>query len=280
MSESVKEIAARLNIGLEHVLFVDDSPVECHQVARALPMVTIIRLPEQPERFICALLEEGLFDGLSFSQEDRNRAELYRQVEQAEQLRGRSASLEDFYRELEMEVSFHPVQANSVSRAAQLSQKTNQFNVTTIRYSDSEIAARAKDHDWLVTTIRVKDRFGDNGIVALTLARFCSDELDIDTLLMSCRVFGRTVETAMLAYLCDRARRRGALRIRGKIIPTSKNGPSQDLYETHGFQRVSVGSNGESVWLLDLSIGAIAYPKWLRIVAENPQVDKESPVTL
>jgi FkbH-like protein len=272
------EIAKRLNIGLEHIVFVDDNPVECHQVAGAFPMVTVIRLPDQPERFIGALLEEGLFDGLSFSQEDRNREELYRQVEQAEELRGRCASLEDFYCELEMEVSFSPVQANSVSRAAQLTQKTNQFNVTTIRYSDSEIAARARDREWLVTTVRVKDRFGDNGIVALMLARFGSGELDIDTLLMSCRVFGRTVETAMLAYLCEQARRRGAQRIRARMIPTSKNAPSQGVYETHGFQRVSVGSNGESSWLLDLANGAIVYPRWLKIVEEWTQADEKSDV--
>jgi FkbH-like protein len=186
--------------------------------------------------------------------------------------------LEDFYRELEMEISFFPVQSNLVSRAAQLTQKTNQFNVTTIRYSDSEIAARAKDRDWLVTTVRVKDRFGDNGIVAVMLAHFGGDEMDIDTLLMSCRVFGRTVETAMLAYLSEQARRRGARRIRGRIIPTSKNAPSQDVYETHGFQRVSVGNKGESSWLLDLTKEGIAYPKWLKIVQGDVQADVKSDV--
>src|SRR5262249_7416646 len=155
------EIAAHLNIALEHVVFVDDNPVECDEVAHALPAVTVVALPAQPEQFVRTLLEPGYFDGLSASREDLRRAELYQQRDEAEALRTQSESLEDFYRRLEMEVPFAPVREASVARAAQLTQKTNQFNVTTLRYTEPELLERRADPTWLVTTVQVRDRFGD-----------------------------------------------------------------------------------------------------------------------
>ena len=269
-SQSLREIAASLNIALDHMVFVDDNPVECDEVAHALPAVTVVALPAQPEHFVRALLEPGHFDGLSVSTEDLRRAELYQQRDQAEELRAQSDSLEDFYRRLEMEVVFAPLHEASLARAAQLTQKTNQFNVTTVRYTESELLEREADPTSLVTTIQVRDRFGDNGIVGVMMARIAGLEAEVDTLLLSCRVIGRTVETAMLAYICERASRCGAQRVRGRIVPTAKNLPVQDLYERHGFSEKPSHKGSAVDWELELSKGGVAYPEWLKIVSEIP----------
>ena len=268
-SQSVSEIAAHLNIAPDHIVYVDDNPAECDEVAHALPAVTVLPLPPQPEHFVRALLEPGYFDSLSVSTEDLRRAELYEQRDQAEELRAQSDSLEDFYRRLEMEVTFALVDNSSVARAAQLTQKTNQFNVTTIRYSEAEVLERCADPDNLVKTVRVRDRFGDNGIVGVMMAHASESEVEIDTLLLSCRVIGRTVETAMLAHVSEYAAQRGARRIRGRIVPTAKNAPARDLYERHGFQSHPSDSTEEAAWSLDLATGGIQYPKWMKVVAET-----------
>ncbi len=267
-SQSVSEIAAHLNIALDHIVYVDDNPAECDEVAHALPAVTVLSLPAQPEHFVRTLLEPGYFDSLSMSTEDVRRAELYEQRDQAEELRAQSESLEDFYRRLEMEVTFAPVDNTSVARAAQLTQKTNQFNVTTIRYTEAEVLERCADPDTLVKTVRVRDRFGDNGIVGVMMARASGSDVEIDTLLLSCRVIGRTVETAMLAHVSEYATQRGAQRIRGRIVPTAKNAPVRDLYERHGFQSDPSDGAGQIPWSLDLSTGGIQYPEWMKIVSE------------
>ena len=267
-SQSLREIATHLNIALDHMVFVDDNPAECDEVAHALPAVTVVALPAQPEHFVQTLLEPGYFDALSVSTEDLRRAELYQQRDQAEELRAQSESIEDFYRRLEMEVVFAPVRETSLARAAQLTQKTNQFNVTTVRYTEAELLERQADPASLVTTIQVRDRFGDNGIVGFMMARLAGSEMEIDTLLLSCRVIGRTVETAMLAHVCEHAARRGAQRVRGRIVPTSKNAPAQDLYDRHSFQRKPGDPGGATDWELDLSAGGIQYPEWMKIVSE------------
>jgi FkbH-like protein len=259
-SESIVAIARELNLGLEHLVFVDDNPTECEEVGRALPMVSVLRLPERPEEYVEALLESGYFDALSVSMEDQRRSELYKQRDQAEQLRAESGSMEDFYRSLELEATIASVDAATLARAAQLTQKTNQFNATTLRYTESQVSERVNDPNWAVVTISVRDRFGDNGIVGLVMAQLIDGELDIDTFLLSCRVIGRTVETALLAHLCEQAERRGARALRGRIIPTAKNGPVRELYQSHGFERVD-----DQTWRLALEPGGIATPPWFRI---------------
>jgi FkbH-like protein len=262
---SLVEIARRLNIGLDHVVFADDNPFECEQVREALPMVTVIQLPTEPERYVAALLQDGWFDTLTTSDEDRRRGQLYQQRDEAETLRAASGSLEAFYRELSMEVSIASVDRSTLARAAQLTQKTNQLNATTRRYSDADVLQRAGDPDWLVRTIAVRDRFGDNGIVGLVMARVNGAALEIDTFLLSCRVIGRTIETAMLAALCNEARRRALSSVTGVIVPTPKNAPVRDLYERHGFAKLAEDADGSTRWSCNLAESAVASPDWLRV---------------
>ncbi|MBU6367006.1 MAG: HAD-IIIC family phosphatase [Gemmatimonadetes bacterium] len=266
---SLRRIAAGLNIGLGHLVFADDNPAECARVRAALPAVTVIQLPPRPEDYVAALLEDGFFDGLAMSDEDRRRGALYAQRDQAETLRRELASVEDYYRQLAMTVEIASVDAASLARAAQLTQKTNQFNATTVRAGEAEIAARAADPAWEVATVRVTDRFGDNGIVGLVMARADGDALAIETFLLSCRVIGRTVETVMLAHQAGRARARGLARLRGRIVPTAKNEPVRDLYARHGFrERPAEGEEGTG-WELELATATLEDPSWLTVVRRD-----------
>jgi FkbH-like protein len=229
-------------------------------------MVKAILLPRQPEHYEEALLREGLFDALAYSVEDRRRGELYRQRAVAEEFRTSSGSMEEFYRDLAMEATFAEVDINSMARTAQLTQKTNQFNTTTVRYTEAEVAQRMGDPDWYLLTVQVRDRFGDNGIVGVAMGRTKGKVLDIDTFLLSCRVIGRTIETAMLERMCEEAKSRSLQYVTGRIIPTAKNVPVRDLFERHGFVLVNEGPAGETTWRMDLEGDIPSYPSWLKIV--------------
>jgi FkbH-like protein len=265
-SESLRRIAGKLGIGLEHVVFVDDNAAECEEVCTALPMVTVIALPPQPERYVEALHEDGWFDVLALSSEDLRRNELYRQRAEAEALRAERGGVEEYYRALDMEFRVAPVNGSSLKRAAQLTQKTNQLNVTTRRYSEAELARMTNDPGWIAATVGVTDRFGDNGIVGVMLARTVHDTLHLDTFLLSCRVIGRGVETAMLAYLCDVAEERKLAALDAELIPTEKNVPVRDLFERHRFERVSGDGAGATGWRISLPDQRVSWPEWFRVV--------------
>ncbi len=266
-SDSLKRIATQLNLGLEHMVFADDNPAECDQVRRALPMVTVIQLPRQPEHFAEALCTEGLFDTLGLSAEDLHRGQLYQQRAQAETVRFASDNLEDYYRNLDMQLSLAPVDSASRARTAQLTQKTNQFNLTTIRYGEAELSQRMANPDWLLVTVGVRDRFGDNGIVGVMMAKVGEERLHIDTFLLSCRVIGRTVETAMLAFLFEAAQALGLKALRGRVVPSDKNMPARDLFEKHGFSKLHEDPGGTTSWEFDLSSEPVRRPAWFRMAA-------------
>lgn len=271
-SASLERIAARLNIGLEHMVFVDDNPTECAQVRRALPMVTVIQLPARPEDYVRALLQDGWFDAVSTTAEDARRGALYQQRAQAEEMRATAGNLEEFYRDLDMEIDIVPVHAQTLARTAQLTQKTNQLNLTTRRYSEAQVAQRMADPRWTVLTVSVRDRFGDNGIVGVMMAHEDGDRLDVDTLLLSCRVIGRTVETAMLAHLCGIAARAGLRAVTACLIPTDKNHPVRGMLPEHGFERVREDANGTTHWRLAIDGKPVALPPWFRVAHASPAI--------
>ncbi len=265
-SESLKKISRDLNIGLEHMVFIDDSPVECEQVMEALPIVSVIHLGRQPEKFVDLLASEGLFDTINYSNEDQKRSQLYKQRAQSEELKDSCATLEGFYRNLGMTVYFKKVDASSLARAAQLTQKTNQFNLTTIRYSDTELSGRMNDPAWLLIIVRVVDKYGDNGNVGLLMAKKERNDLIIDTFLLSCRVIGRTIETAMLAFISQLAKNMNSTSLIAEVIPTLKNAPARSLYKQHDFELIEGDPEARSTWKYTVKKGVISYPDWLNIV--------------
>jgi FkbH-like protein len=262
-ARSLREIAAELNIGLDAVALLDDNPVERQQVREQAPEAIVIPLPEDPMGYARAVRNCPWFERLTLSEEDRRRGEYYAAQRERVELERSVTSKEDFYRSLEQEVEIAPVNALTVARAAQLTQKTNQFNLTTRRYTEQQIAEMAGAGNWRVWSLRVKDRYADNGLVGLAITRVEGDVSEIDTFLMSCRVIGRTVETALLAHLAADARERGAKVLRGWYLPTKKNMPAGEFYSSHGFEVAERTEEG-ALWKLDLVEKEIRVPEWIK----------------
>lgn len=259
---NLRELAQELNLGIDAVAFIDDNPVEREWVRGQLPEVTVIDLPEDPMGYAEALRQSPVFERLNLSEEDRSRSRYYAEDRmRAESQQSVGGSLEDFYRFLHMVVEIEPVTPQILPRAAQLTQKTNQFNITTRRYTEEQIAAMAPPL-WRTYTIRVQDRFGDNGIVGLALAKTEQETCEIDTFLLSCRVIGLTVETGFLSTIAEDAAKRGAKKLTGRFLPTKKNAPAKDFYRQHGFTCVADDDGGQR-WELSLDHNPLSCPPWI-----------------
>ena len=267
-SQNLREIAAELNLGTDSLAFLDDNPFERQQVRADLPEVFVIDVPGDAMEFARVVRESPCFERLAVSAEDKQRGEMYQAQRERDQLEHAVASREDFYRSLQQEADISPVTPATLARIAQLTGKTNQFNLTTRRYTEQQIAALTATAGWDCFSIRVRDRFGDNGVVGVALTHTEAGTCEIDTFLLSCRVIGRTVETAFLSFLADRARQHGASRLRGWFLPTKKNAPARDFYSSHGFTVAE--QNGDGVlWELDLDRNPLACPEWVRLHIMN-----------
>jgi FkbH-like protein len=265
-ADNLASIAEELNVGLDSLCFIDDSDFECARVREAFPQVRVIPLPKNPSDYAKTLRGALYFERLSLSDEDRERGRLYAEQQQRTQLSTAVTNIEDFYRSLEQEAEISPVTAATMARTAQLTQKTNQFNMTTRRYTEQQIAELAGREDRGVYTLRVKDRFGDNGLVGVAIIHYSGEVAEIDTLLLSCRVIGRTVETALLSFLAVECRDKGVQRLEGWFLPSAKNQPAQNVYASHQFQKVAAEDQGTK-WSLDLTQTDIQCPEWIRVVA-------------
>jgi FkbH-like protein len=262
--QNLREIAAELNVGTEAIAFLDDNPAERDRVRGEMPEVKVIALPDHPEGFAAALRECPLFERLSLSAEDREHTRLYRDQQRRAALASSAGCLEDFYRSLDQEVWIAPVTSETIPRVAQLTQKTNQFHLTTRRYSEQHIEELVSRCDCRVYSVRVKDRFGDNGIVGVLIGRIDGSICEIDTFLLSCRVIGRMIETAMLYFLVERSRAEGAKFLQGWFVPTKKNTPARELYPSHKFDSIAT-KDGASLWSLNLAEAQITRPQSIRL---------------
>ncbi len=263
-SQNLREIAAELNIGIDSMAFLDDNPIEREHVRTTLPEVSIIELPGDAAMFARTVRECPLFERLTLSAEDRQRGDLYQAQQERTQFQKQTVTREDFYRSLQQQVEIAPVTNAMLPRVAQLINKTNQFNLTTQRYSEQQIAELIAQPEWNCFSMRVRDRFGDNGLTAVAITRCQDDICEIDTFLMSCRVIGRTLETALLTFLADYFHRRGMRKLVGWFRPTKKNAPAGDFYSNHGF--ASIQSDGDSIlWSLDISDRTLSCPEWISV---------------
>ncbi len=233
---NLKDLAAELNIGLDSFVFMDDSPFEIGQVESQLPEVEAVALPaDRPAEYRDLLLEGGWFDTLTIQAEDRERGAMYRAEAARRELRHESADLTEYYRSLEMVLTVRFAEPGTIARVAQLTQKTNQFNLTTRRYSDAEIAALADSDSADVVTVQLRDRFGDAGLTGVCIIRYQADRAHIDSLLLSCRVLGRGVEDAFLVQCLKRVRARGCPMVTAEYRPTRKSVMVRDFYPERGF---------------------------------------------
>ncbi len=264
---NLREIAAELNIGVDSLVFIDDNPVECRLVRERVPEVETIELPPDPSRYARLLRDLTLFDTLTLSDEDRRRSAMYRAESARTQLAASSGSMAEFLTSLEMTLRIARGDAFTIPRIAQLTQKTNQFNLTTRRYTEAEIAAMLADDACDVLCVELKDMFDNAGIIAVALTRDDGDDVLIDTYLMSCRVIGRGVEEALLAKLAAAARARGRTRLVGEYLPTAKNELVRDFYQRLGFTE-RTGSD-RRFWTLDLTAANPQAPTWFAAIVDE-----------
>ena len=267
-AQNLREIASELKVGIDSLAFLDDNPIERQQVRTALPEVFVIDLPPNAMEFSCRIRDCPVFERLKLSTEDRQRGVMYQAQREREQLEQTITSREDFYRSLQQEAEISPLTKANLARIAQLTNKTNQFNLTTRRYSEQQISELVSKPGCDCYSIRVRDRFGDNGLVGVAITRQTGATAEIDTFLLSCRVIGRTVETAFLSFLADHARSNGASRLQGWFLPTKKNSPARDFYSAHGFRAIEQNGDG-TLWTLDLKPDSLPTPEWIRLHIVN-----------
>ncbi|HLX71795.1 MAG TPA: HAD-IIIC family phosphatase, partial [Verrucomicrobiae bacterium] len=231
-SENIKSIAKELNLGLESFIFVDDNPVECAEVETNCPEVLTLQLPENVVDIPQFLRHCWAFDLLKATAEDARRGEMYRESRQREELRAQTGSLAEFLAGLDLKIQIAPMTDEQLPRVAQLTHRTNQFNLTTIRRSEAEIQQVASKAN--VLTVSVTDRFGDYGLVGVMIYGLTGDTLDVETFLLSCRVLGRGVEHEMLSRVGHLAREHKKRWVNVHFHPSPKNKPAQDFLQNVG----------------------------------------------
>lgn len=246
--ENIAEIAATLNIGLDSLVFVDNNPVERAIVRQHLPEVLVPEVGTDPSGFAALLEQSGCFETLSVSDNDLQRTRFYEGNSARKGLESSFGDYGEFLNSLEMEAEIKPFSPVYLDRITQLTNKSNQFNTTTRRYTIAEIERIAGDPGYIHLYGRLKDKFGDNGLVSVVIGEIEGKTLSILLWLMSCRVLKRGMEDAMIDILVCQCRDRGIERVDGYYFPTPKNGMVAGLYGELGFEKVSEDDSGSTAW--------------------------------
>src|SRR5262245_17752468 len=252
-AENLRRIAEQLNIGLDSIVFIDDSPFERNLVRDLVPEVLVPEMPAAPADFVPYLESLNLFEAVQFSEEDRKRADFYRANLLREDAQARFTSIEEYLASLKMEAIFERFDDAHLPRIAQLVQRTNQFNLTTVRHSAEELAQFADDPEYFPFYATLEDRFGDNGLISVVIGKRAGDDLDLVTWLMSCRVISRRLEEFVLDELVEAGRVAEIEHLTGQYLPTNKNDLVAEHYARLGFEKVEEDPNGRTTWRLSVA---------------------------
>ena len=236
---NIRRIRDILNIGLDSMVFLDDNPFEREAVRALLPEVTVPELPENPEEYVDFLRSEELFATASYSSEDGMRTDRYRAEAERVSLQSKCGDYDSYLQSLEMVAQAKPFDTYHFPRIAQLTQRSNQFNLRTVRYTEQEIEAIAADDRYLTLYFTLKDKFGDHGLISAVIMEKHEEELFVNTYLMSCRVLKRGMEEFIINTMIQTAAQHGFTRVIGEYLPTAKNGMVADIYQRLGFTRIS-----------------------------------------
>jgi FkbH-like protein len=237
---NIRQIALDLNIGLDSIVFVDDSKFEVNLILQELPEVETILLPEgRPTEYRKLLASCGWFDTLTISDEDKKRGAMYKAEISRNKLKAQNTDLESYYKSLDMIVNIHFADAFTISRIAQQTQKTNQFNLTTRRYSEADVKSYVESDDYDVIYLKLEDRFGDSGTVGTCIMKYENEKAIFDTFLLSCRVLGRGLEDVFIIHAMKLAKERGCKLAVGKYFATQKNKQVEYFYRKQGYQEVN-----------------------------------------
>ncbi len=241
--ENLAQMASQLNLLPESFVFLDDNPAEREIVRRRFPQTAVPELTE-PEHYVRTLARSGYFEVTSLSADDKKRSEMYRENAQRAQAQAAFSDYSGYLRSLEMKAVIAPFDTAHAARITQLMNKTNQFNVTTRRYTDAEVSACMSDGNTLTLYASLADRFGDNGIVSALIGRVQDGILTIEEWVMSCRVFKRDLELAVFDALIAYCRTHNITSIEGDYLPTAKNAYVRTLYPTLGFSQTAESEEG------------------------------------
>ncbi|MBU2699194.1 FkbH-like protein [Sporomusaceae bacterium BoRhaA] len=252
--DNIQSIAQELNIGLDSIVFVDDNPVERDAIKQLLPEVSVPDFPQdttQLENFGVKLWEDYFF-ALELSEEDRSKTVLYQQNHQRAEALKHAVDMGDYLQSLATVISIWPVRVEDVERVSQLTQKTNQFNLTTKRYLEEELIYFLKSPAYSVYVVSVKDCYGDSGKVAVLVLKKEADKVKLENFVMSCRVMGRRIEDQLLDYIEQQMKQAGFSQLITYYYPTTKNKPVEGLFDRLGYELIDQDEAGNKTYVLDL----------------------------
>ena len=250
-SKNIVEIANELSIGVDSLVFVDDNPAEREIVKQQVNGVAIPEI-DIPEYYINILDKSGFFEVTTISKDDIKKNEMYKENAKRNEMLNSFSNYDDYLKSLEMKATIKPFETIYMARIAQLTNKSNQFNLTTHRYTQSEIEEVANDKNYITLYGKLEDTFGDNGVVTVVIGHIEEKILHIDLWLMSCRVLKRDMEFAMMDSLVKKAKEIGITSIKGYYYPTPKNGMVKEFYGLQGFTKENEDEQGNSIWNLNL----------------------------
>ena len=269
--ENIKELSTNLNLGLDSFVFIDDNPVERQLVKTRLPHVTVPDFPDDPANLWQWFIDLSFkyFNTMTITAEDRLRTEIYQADTKRKELENSTATLEDFYKSLEMKAIIKIDSRSDIKRIAQLTQRTNQFNLTTKRYTENDMLECIDNEDWIVMSLELNDRFDSNGIIGILVVKIEGRNAHIDTFLLSCRVIGRTVEDTFLFYLTEILKSKSIKKVIGEYVPAQKNDLVKDLYQKWGFEPLKNGKDNSNFWALDITKKTLKKNQWIKIQADG-----------
>lgn len=264
---NMKAIAEELNIGLDSIVFIDDDKLNREMLQKALPDVHVVDLPDDSSLYLKTLMEISDFNTLQITEEDKKKGRMYAEQRKRHTVKRGATDITEYLKALEMVMTVETANSFNIPRISQLTQKTNQFNMTTRRYQEEDITKFAEDDSFLVVSVKVGDKYGDNGIVGAAIVEKKLEAWRIDTFLLSCRVLGRKIEENMLAYILDMARKDNVKKVIGEFIHTKKNVPAKDFFSKNSF-RLSDSINDIELWEYDVSRG-YPYIEFIKTIKET-----------
>ena len=268
-ASNIQAIAEELSLGLDAMVFLDDNPAERGLIRRLLPQVAVPELPEEPALYARTLAAAGYFEAIAFAAEDRQRAGFYQDNARRTELQRQVGGVDAYLASLDMTIRFAPFDPTGRARIVQLINKSNQYNLTTRRYTEPEIALAETDPEVFTLQVRLADIFGDNGMISVVICRPDGPEQwKIDTWLMSCRVLGRRVEHMVLREILDHARAANIHTLFGEYVPTGRNNLVADHYEKLGFTRTAEDASGQTHWTLEVAQAA-PEPAPMQVVSQG-----------
>jgi FkbH-like protein len=269
-ADNIRQIAGLLNIGLDSIVYVDDNPAERELVSTFLPQVAVPAVPDDPSRYRQTLDQHRYFETIGISAEDGKRTEYYRSNISRESLKKDFFDLASYLKSLEMEATIGTFDQFHLPRVVQLINKSNQFHLTTTRYSENEVKELGSAPGTVCRHFSLKDKFGDNGLISVViLKKYNEHDWVIDTWCMSCRVLSRGMEEFICQTMIDLGRKKGIKRLVGIYIPTAKNGLVADLYPRLGFSPLATLEKGTTHWELNLGSLSQQYTTYIRTVKKE-----------